>query len=500
MKLTRYKIFSFMLAAVFALTLAGCGGGGGGTADDTTDPGMTTPELTDAEKCVAAGGEYADMTCTTAEELAAAAAEAARIAAEEAAAKVVAATASAATKVKAIGVEAAQTTDAGLGGTDVDTVTMTIERDNDGTTVEIADSGMEGDDDPKFAQMMDLGGGLTMHVRDNGDGEEEVVMVSTDIQAPVATAFAMVHPLDANENDATPPVSQSLEINTANLVMIATDGITATGAGEITLPAAVADDDQTADMDETVAAFETAATFNGGPGTLKCAGAADCTVTLDADGDLTAVGNGWEFTPAEGATVDVADADFLNYGFWLKRTTKDGATTYNEVETFAGSNVEASTGSELDDVEGSATYKGDAVGVYVKNVHKSDGSIDTATSGHFTADASLMVYFGGGDVAVNKQNTVTGSISNFALAGGEENAWAVNLKGGTRDDNQNTFSGDAEGGGATGSFSGTFHGLTPETEADDDGTARVAPGAVVGEFNANFSNGTVAGGFGARKQ
>ena len=31
----------------------------------------------------------------------------------------------------------------------------------------------------------------------------------------------------------------------------------------------------------------------------------------------------------------MADADYLHYGFWLKKTTKDGATTYNEVETFA---------------------------------------------------------------------------------------------------------------------------------------------------------------------
>ena len=32
------KYYTFALAAVFALTLAGCGGNGGGTAD-TTDPG-----------------------------------------------------------------------------------------------------------------------------------------------------------------------------------------------------------------------------------------------------------------------------------------------------------------------------------------------------------------------------------------------------------------------------------------------------------------------------
>ena len=377
---------------------------------------------------------------------------------------------------------------------------MTISRDADGTEVEIEDSAMAGDDDPKFAQAMDLGDGLTMHVRDNGDGEEEVVMVSTDIDAPKATAFAMVHMLDANPNDATPPVDQSLEIDVGNLAMIATDGITATGAGEITVPAAVADDENTMDMDDlTVAAFETAATFNGAMGTLKCAGTSPCTVTLDGDGKITEVGNGWQFTPAEGATVDVADTDYLYYGFWLMRTAQeDGSTEYNEVETFAMSSLPASTGSDLDDVEGSASYAGGATGVYVKNVHASDGTIETATSGHFTADVSLMAYFGGDDVAVNKQNKVTGTIDNFMLAGGEENAWSVALAG-ERGDNANTISGTANGGGAAGTFSGTYHGETPETEADDDDNARVAPGAVVGEFGANFSNGSVAGAFGARK-
>ena len=72
-------------------------------------------------------------------------------------------------------------------------------------------------------------------------------------------------------------------------------------------------------------------------GTYKCNGAgASCTVTVDsAKGVMTAITDGWIFTPDAGATSDVADADYLHYGFWLMRTTKDGATTYNEVETFA---------------------------------------------------------------------------------------------------------------------------------------------------------------------
>ena len=145
-------------------------------------------------------------------------------------------------------------------------------------------------------------------------------------------------------------------------------------------------------------------------------------------------GIGWEFTPADGATSDVADADYLDYGFWLKRTTDaDGATTYNEVETFADSSIGASEPGQgalnVAGVQGTASYEGGAVGVYVKNVFDSAGEIDTATSGHFNADASLMAHFGGDRRCPSDlHNTVTGTIDNFVLQHGEENAWSVALK------------------------------------------------------------------------
>ena len=69
-----------------------------------------------------------------------------------------------------------------------------------------------------------------------------------------------------------------------------------------------------------------------------------------------------------------------------------------------------------------------------------------------------------------------------------------------------TASGTANGGGAAGSFNATFHGDTALYDHDDGRrrrrpTAEIArqPSSVVGEFDANFSNGSVAGGFGARK-
>ena len=65
-----------------------------------------------------------------------------------------------------------------------------------------------------------------------------------------------------------------------------------------------------------------------------------CTVTFNAKGEVIGNSDGWVFVPDKGATSDVDDADYLHYGFWLKRTTdKDGVLTYNEVETFAGSSV-----------------------------------------------------------------------------------------------------------------------------------------------------------------
>ena len=119
-----------------------------------------------------------------------------------------AATKAAGTKVKAIGVEADQDPDAGIGGSLATGVTestysMTIERPRSGTVVKIADTANATDDDPKFAQAMDFGDGRTMHVRAmeadaDGNVVEEVVIVSTDIAAPVATAFAKVAGQDAD--------------------------------------------------------------------------------------------------------------------------------------------------------------------------------------------------------------------------------------------------------------------------------------------------------------
>ena len=279
-----------------------------------------------------------------------------------------------------------------------------------------------------------------------------------------------------------------------NLPKIMSAKFTATTAAVLTFDS---DDTTTEDKDE---AFETVGAYNGAMGTYRCDGAADCRVNINAMDEISEIGNGWVFTPDPRVTSDVADADFLNYGFWLKKTTdEDSVLTYNEVETFAGSSL-GETGSDVSAVEGSATYNGGATGVYVRNVQNSDGTLALATFGHFMADASLKAYFGGDSVAVDDQDSITGTINNFALSGEEENAWSVALKGDIMD--AGTAAGTANGGGAEGAFNATFHGDTAEYDHDMDPDTDMInrlPSSVVGEFGANFCNGSVAGAFVAKK-
>ena len=158
--------------------------------------------------------------------------------------------------------------------------------------------------------------------------------------------------------------------------------------------------------------------------------------------------------------------------------------------------------------------------MYVKNVLDDQANVVSATSGHFSADVELTANFGGGNVPANDQFTIGGKITKFVLQNGEVNDWAVGLgladfSGGRvadgdpgksapdANDRENMFSGVATGDStaAAGTWNGTFHGETPETEDPDDAEeATVAPGTVVGEFNANFTDGTAAGGFGANKK
>ena len=457
---------------------------------------------------------------------------------EQEIADAVAATEAAGTKVEAIDAEADQEAPAGLGGSGVTSVTMTVERPRSGTEIKITDSDVAGEDDPKFEQAMDFGEGRTMHVRtmeatDDGDVVEEVVIVSTDIAAPKATAFAKVAGQMLNARDLDAEVNAdnmgsatddwtALTVLTANSALVKSSAFAAGTGAVLTFAMYQMDSDNTVEGDQTIAAFETAGTYNGAMGTYRCDDDSDdCTVTVNAKGAVTGITGDWVFTPDAGATSDVADANYLHYGFWLKRTTDgDGVLTYDEVETYAMAVGHPETGdSDLNGVVGSATYEGGSVGVYVKNVLDDQANIVSATSGHFSADVELTANFGGGNVPANDQFTIGGKITDFVLQHGEENDWAVGLgladfsgradgdapgKTGPGSSHDNVFDGVATGDSTAvaGSWNGAFYGSSESGDHDmDTETPDTSPQpmAVIGEFNANFTDGTAAGAFGANR-
>lgn len=470
------KMYVFGLALLFAVMLAGCGSSGDGTTtemppmngggDMMPDDGDMTPEEPEGP---------------TPEEIAAM-------------------TEAAKTKAEAINQEATESTTAPFDSlTTSENHIVTAEHTDGAVAVNIAVPGAAMDD-PEFMRADALpsteGWDGSMHaLGPNDDGETEIVGVYTDIAAPEARAFAMAHTLDANTDGDTSTGTgtagfDGIDVTNANAAKVGLD------AGTSSVKTYGRDDAATMDMNEGLVA----GTYDGAAGAFECTGITDCTVTTDAKGAVTAVSQGWTFTPAPGATVDVADADYLYYGFWVKKTDKDGATIYNAVQTFVGSvGIATFTNSGMASVSGTASYAGGAAGVYMKKTFTADGMLDTATSGTFAADVNLMAYFGGDDVPLSKHHSIEGSVSNFALSGGEENSWGVSLKAdfGRTD---NDFSGTANGGGDEAAWDGTFYGAEEFTPADDDGGALLAPAGVAGEFNAHFSNGHVAGAYGAHRQ
>ena len=215
------------------------------------------------------------------------------------------------------------------------------------------------------------------------------------------------------------------------------------------------DDD---DADE-VFKVEFAGAFHGVAGMFECTSNAACAAQNGPDGQLNSLTGTWTFTPTstDSMVADVrTDADYLDFGYWVN-TDDSGDDTEYMVNTFhRGEDPYVGVA----DVEGSATYKGDAAGLYTKRALTPRGDGDATAAGRFTADAELTAHFSGNDVAMNDQNSISGTIKNF-MDGGTmiDAAWLVELNdtGETPnvDETAGTFSGKTTG---DGSWNGTFYG------------------------------------------
>ena len=266
------------------------------------------------------------------------------------------------------------------------------------------------------------------------------------------------------------------------------------------------DFDFTMDEDDAADGYTFTGTFHGIPGKLTCA--SGCTApTFDAMGMPVSIGEDWTFTPtATGdalAKLDVAavkeDAEYLDFGVW-------GTFAYPElVETreygvFAKASV---PGNSLTSLTGKAEYKGMASGTYAKKMENPDGMLEPTSYGGFTATAVLTAQFGTErTVAPIAQNAIMGTISDFRDGGDPiDPDWEVTLEWAKFDDTGvigDTTAGMTKAAGSMteGEWTGAFLGGDGSGAPED----HVMPSAVTGTFGAHFTNGDVAGAFGAHKQ
>ncbi len=271
------------------------------------------------------------------------------------------------------------------------------------------------------------------------------------------------------------------------------------------IPAPV-DDEGTSDVDEAM--VEVKGSFYGVDGTFSCP--STCTRSSDKDGKLSGLGGSWTFKPTSTMLDDlmvpgvVRDDDYLTFGYWTRDDYKgkDGSLR----RQFAAFARGVQQYSDVSAVTGTASYKGKATGLFAtKKFDPNDGSPIPTAGGQFTANVSLKAYFSQDtdqSIAPNRLNTISGEINNFLNDAGEmiDKDWTLMLEGTNHAHTSNTgaggtFSGMTKGDTEMmdGTFSGTFHG------GDDSNTADVVemPDAVTGIFDGHFSDGHVAGAFGA---
>ena len=302
--------------------------------------------------------------------------------------------------------------------------------------------------------------------------------------APTPTPFKVVHALDNDD---------SLIVDTSNVRFVSGVAAFPSAVNQVNVPF----------MDEA----EFSGMFHSAPGTYVCVSM--CTLSTNLDGELVAAGGEWRFTPDDDEfLVPVEDNDYVHFGYWTNEFEEGGDRTIL-VAPVAGGTAESAIGT-AQGLQGSASYRGAATGVYVRRTYTPDGEVDNRRGGQFTADATLTASFGGGSVPANDHYSVAGSIDNFRDGNGRyiDSSWSVDLEGapfGSQNSgaltgtNGNVFSGATEGDrGLTGAWSGRL--LGPVVVDNDDatpGNQPTYPSGVAGTFSGYFTNGDVLGAFGA---
>ena len=155
--------------------------------------------------------------------------------------------------------------------------------------------------------------------------------------------------------------------------------------------------------------------FDGASGQYVCTPAMGgaCRSSIRHGGGYSLTGGSWKFVPAAGAEVTDPDAEYQYFGWWLRQTGDASA-----IATFhAGAGSASDEFRDLPALQGTATYRGPAVGKFAI-----EPRIGEAAGGDFAAVVTLEVDFG--DAA--DLGTVDGDVEDFTV-NGETSAWSVSL-------------------------------------------------------------------------
>ena len=197
--------------------------------------------------------------------------------------------------------------------------------------------------------------------------------------------------------------------------------------------------------------------------------------------------------------VDVPDAGYLSFGWWLGEDGED--YVFDAFATAHGDDLPAGYSESADNVEGTATYQGAAAGKYaMRSVTE-----DSASAGDFTASVVLAADFDYDDPATTGTDEddfmLSGTISGFESGGTSLGNWEVAL---SRDSAMQQVESFTTGGTATWSTGGTLNGTgswSAQLHGDPGDDNDVPPAAIVGEFEASIGEvARIRGAYGAMKE
>ena len=370
---------------------------------------------------------------------------------------------------------------------------------------------------------------VSVHERTTAKGYVDTLTVYTNMEAAKAVLFDSVYS-SANDSANGVRTDDAVEAEpgetTYRTITFGSTDITAKGTRAITgsgFPSGASGDDTVERMLEAESKFS--GTFRGVPGSYAC-GNAECTIEQSVAGGVQVTAGTLTFTPTKTVndTQDAhaiagadPDTDFISFGYWMQDTgSKYGVSTFSGGSMpYGGASL---IGTELNALQGTATYEGSATGLYArKDLAVVEGKVvgTPAEAGQFSADVELTAHFnnvanpavnGSNEISAKEAFSISGMVDNFQSADGKISDWSLmlnstSLRQGDSDAYTGEFTGMTGAGNMQGEWKGALFGESDagQTADTDDTAATVYPSSVTGEFTGHFEDGHVIGAFGATR-